>query len=104
MRDRERPALVLDHQRLRVLEHRLAVRRVAVVPDRRRSDETPEDVGDEPEPAVRDQRVAARRHDARGLLPAMLQSVEREIGEVRRFVVAVHADHTALFMEAIRVG
>ena len=109
VRHGERPALVLDHQRLRILEHGLAVRRVAVVPDRRGSDQAAddvwvEDVGDQPEAAVRDQGVAARRDDSGRLLSAVLQRIERQVGEVRRLGVAEHADHTALFMEAIRVG
>ena len=44
---------------------------------------------------------AIARDDARGFLPAMLQRVEAEIGELGGFGMAEDAEHTALVVEMI---
>jgi hypothetical protein len=44
------------------------------------------------------------RGDAGGLLPAVLQRVEPEVGEVGGLGVAVHAEHAALVVEVVVVG
>ncbi len=94
VRERQPAARILDNQRLAVADSRRASRRVAVMPNRAGAfelldDRAVEDVGDQTHPAMRDQRLAVRRHDSRRLLPAMLLRVEPEVREVGRLRVSI---------------
>ena len=107
VRDRQAAAAVLDDERLRVLQQRLARGRVAVVADRRRAfeladDVLVEDVGHQPQAAVRNEEVVLRRDDAGGFLAAMLQREQTEIGEVGGLRMPEDADDAALLVKAIR--
>src|SRR5690606_7069245 len=84
--------------------------RVADVADRHVADEPAqarlaEDLGDEAEVAQRRDVAALAGRDARGLLPAVLERVEREVGEPRdvRFR-RVDAEDAALFARAVALG
>lgn len=106
MRERESAARVLDHQRLAVADRRRSSRRVAVMPNRAGAfelldDRVVENVGDQPHPAMRDERLAVRRNDSGRLLPAMLLRVEPEVREVGRLRMPVDAEHAALFVEDV---
>ena len=79
------PVVVAD-DRLSVLPRRRAGRRVADVADRHRARERPElglveDLGHEAELTCGDDLPAVDGGDARGLLPAVLQCVQREVRE-----------------------
>ena len=45
--------------------------------------------------------AAIARDDSGGFLPAMLQRVQAEIGELRRFFVSEDAEHTTFVMETV---
>ncbi len=98
--DRHRPARVVDRDRLGVLLGRVARRRVADVPDGRDARQVLEPVGGEdvvdvPHLPHRPQLVAVGRDDPSRLLPAVLEGVQAEVGEVRRFRVSIDADDPA---------
>jgi hypothetical protein len=61
-----------------------------------------EHVADEAHRAVDEVLLAVRGRDARALLAAVLERVEPEVGEVRRFGVSVDAEDAALVVEAVR--
>src|SRR5271166_3137315 len=63
-----------------------------------------EDVGYEPHPAVRDKRLAIGRDNARGFLPAMLQRVEPQVGEVGRLRMSEHAEDATFLVERVEIG
>jgi hypothetical protein len=63
-----------------------------------------ENVGDQSQTAVRHQDRPVRRDDSSSLLPAVLQGIEAEVGEIRRFGMAVNADYPAFFSEPVRHG
>ena len=97
---RHRAARVLDGDGLRVLLGRVAGRRVADVTDGGEARQVRqaigrEDVVDVPHLAHVAQMVAVGRDDAGGLLAAVLQGVEAEVGEVRGLRVSVDADDAA---------
>ena len=84
--ERDRAARAVGDDRLRVHPVRRAGRRVAGVPDRRAPREglqlaLVEDLRDEPHVAHGEHAPAVADGDARALLPAVLQRVEREVGE-----------------------
>ena len=63
-----------------------------------------ERVAHEPLPAGETDRVAVGARDAGALLPAVLERVEPEVGEVRGFRVAEYPHDAALVVEAIVRG
>ncbi len=98
--DPERPQRGLDHDRLRVVDHAVAGGRVAGVSDRARARQAlqgrgAEDVGHVAHAALDVEPLAVPRHDAGALLPAVLQRIEPEVGEVRRLARAVDAEDAA---------
>ena len=106
VRDRERAAVGRRAERLRVAQARLAGRRVAHVADRVTAGQLAQDllvehVADEAHRAVDEVLLAVRRRDARALLAAVLERVETEVGEMRRFGMAVHAEDAAGVVVAI---
>jgi hypothetical protein len=106
VREGQAAARVLNHQWLTILERGRTRGRVAVVADRRRAFEPAEyfsieNIGDQTHAAMRNQRLAIGRDDARGFLTAMLQCVESEVNEIGRLRMAVHAEDAALLMEAV---
>jgi hypothetical protein len=97
---RDRSAMVAQQERLGIGRIRVAGRRIAHVADGDRTREildhlAGEDVGDVPHPPPPRQRGALRRDDAGGFLPAMLQGVEPEVGQLGRFGVPEDADDAA---------
>ena len=98
----------VDQEGLRVLELALSGGRVADVPDRRR----PEQPGEGPlVERVRDvahlargaEPLAVARDDAGALLPAVLEGVQPEIGEVGRLGMVVDAEDAALVAELVHL-
>ena len=105
--DRERPLVRLVDDRLSVLETRLARRRVAHVSDRRvprepRESRLVEDVRDVAHLLLDGHALAGPRHDARGLLTAVLHRVEAEIRQVAGVRVAEDPEDAALVPELVR--
>jgi hypothetical protein len=47
------------------------------------------------------ERLFVRRGDASGFLPAMLQGVQSQIDQIRRFGMAINPHDSTLFVEAI---
>ena len=99
----------VDDDRLRVGQLALAGGRVARVADgdmagQRRERLLVEDVVDVAHLADRADAGAVRRRDAGALLPAMLQRVEAEIGELGGLGVAVDAEDAALLAELVEHG
>ena len=74
---------------------------MASEPGSSRQDVGGEDVGDQPHGLVQLKTLAVGRGDARRLLPAMLQRVQAEIGELGRFRMAVDGDYAALFAKFV---
>ena len=106
MADGERPARVVDGERLRVLQVRAARGRVADVANRERPRQVPElllaeRVLDEPHGAVREELLPVARDDAGRLLAAVLEGVEPEVGEVGGLGVAVDGEDAALVVEVV---
>ncbi len=104
--DGERAARVVDRDGLGVLDVRAAGRRVADVADRDATRELGElllreRVLHEPHGAVRVERLAVGRDDARRLLPAVLQRVKAEVGHVGGFGVAEDAEDAAFVAEVV---
>src|SRR5206468_10608712 len=96
----------LDHERLAVLEHGRAAGRVAVVADGEaaaepRQDLLAEDLRHVAHAAVADEGLPVRGHDARRLLPPVLEGVEAQVRERRRLRMAEDADHAALLVELV---
>src|SRR5689334_8886971 len=60
-----------------------------------------EGVLDEPHRAMREELLAVARDDPRGLLPAMLERVQSEVGDVRGLGVAVDREDAALVVEVV---
>ena len=106
VRDRERTVGVFGEQRLSVLQHGRAGGRVAVVADGARPFQPAdqflvENIGDQPRAFVGQQGPTVGGGDPGRLLAAVLERIERQIGEIGGFGVAVHADDAAFFMEAV---
>ncbi len=98
--DGDRAARVVDGEGLHVLEVRAARRGVAHVADGGRAGQRREILGaedglDEPHGAVGEEPLAVAGDDARGLLPAVLERVQPEVGEVRRLGVPVNPEDAA---------
>ena len=108
VRHRDRPGRALEHERLGVLDERLAGRGIARVADRcfarhageRRGVEV---VGDQPHGLVDLDLAGLERGDACRLLPAVLQSVDAQVGDVRRLRVAEDAEHATFVVELVVV-
>ena len=106
VRERERPATGREHDRLGVGEMRPPGRRIPHVPDRRASGETREprlveDVGDVSHLALDDEPAVGEGRDARGLLAAVLERVQPEIGDVRRVLAIGDSEDAALVAKAV---
>ena len=101
-------ALVRLHQnRLRVEQCRVAGRGVARVPDGQRSPQLRQhifdkDIRDQAHGLVRAQVHPVRADDPRRLLPAMLQSMQPQVGELFRLGVRINRHHPALFTKFVR--
>ena len=96
----------LDEQRLRVLEPALARGRIPDVADgggARQPGErlAAEDVGDVAHAPRRAQFQPVGRDDAAALLPAVLEGVEPQVGQIRRLGVAVDAEDAAFVLELV---
>ena len=109
MTDAHLPVLAVDEDRLRVQELALAGGRVPRVTDgdvagERGERRLVEDVVDVAHLTHRTDARAVCRRDASALLPAMLQRVESEIGELRGLAVAVDAEDAALLAKLIEHG
>jgi len=104
--DGDLPVRAVDQDRLRVLEAALAGRRVPHVTDRARPGEIAdrrfiEIVGDVAHRFVDAQSRAVGRRDADALLPAVLQRVQAEVGEIGGLRMAVNAEDAAFFFELV---
>ena len=103
-------AAVVAPDRLRVLPRAAAGGRVADVADRHVAVERAqlllvEDLRDEPGVAQRGDVAALARRDPGRLLAAVLERVEREVGELRDLLAGrVHAEDAALVARAVAVG
>src|SRR5262249_10097684 len=100
VRQRDRAVRVLDGEGLRVLHRRFARRRIAHVTDRQLAGQVlelrvAEGLGDEAHLAPGGDAVSVAGGDPRGLLPAVLEGVESEVGEVARLRVTVDAEDAA---------
>ena len=96
----------IDQDRLRVRELALAGGRIARVADRdragqRRERGLVEDLVDVAHALHDPHALAVGRRDAGALLAAMLQRVEPEIGQLRRFRVSVDSEHPAFILELV---
>ena len=106
--DREAAEIEIGEQRLNVAQRDLAGRRIADMPDRRRTRQTRDDVlraeivADQTGAAMRAELVAVIGDDAGRLLAAMLQGVQAERGQRRRVLVPVDPENTAFLVETIR--
>ena len=109
VRERDLAAVVAP-DRLRVLPRAAAGGRVADVADRHVAVERPqlllvEDLGDEPGVAQRGDVAALAGGDPRRLLAAVLERVEREVGEPGDVVPGgVDPEHPALVARAVAIG
>jgi len=106
VRESQRALVGVVDDRLGVLEKRLSRRRVADVADggaprKPRDASLVEEVVDVPHPLLDEDAAAVPRRDAGGFLPAVLEGVQAEVGQVRGVAVAVDPEHTALFPELV---
>ena len=106
VRDGERALVRVVDDGLRVLEERLARRRVPHVADRRGAGQAGEpclveDVGDVAHLLLDGHALAGPRDDARGLLPPVLHRIEAEVRQVRGVRVAEDAEDPALVPELV---
>src|ERR1019366_3378007 len=106
VRDRERTLVRVVHDGLRVLEERLARRRIPDVADRRGAGQAGEpslveDVGDVSHPLLDRDPVSGPCDDAGGLLSPVLHRVEAEIRQIRGIRVAEDAEDPALVPELV---
>ena len=98
--------VAVNQDRLRVHQRRIARRRIPRVPDRRRAPQPRDHLRREyllhvPQASVECMSVPSRRSDPRRFLPAMLQRVEPQIGELRRLRMPVHPEHAAVIVKMI---
>src|SRR3984957_8025634 len=108
VRERDFAFVAIDHHWLRVHQRRIAGRRIARVPDRRcawqrRNHLRRENLLHVPERLVNAHIGAIRRRDAGRFLPAMLQRIDSEVRQLRRFVISEDAEHAAVIVEPILV-
>ena len=108
VRQRDFALVAIDHHRLRVHQRRVAGGRIARVPDRGRARQRRNHLRREnflhvPERLVHAHVRAIGRSNACRFLPAMLQRVDSEIRELRRFVISEDAEHAAVIVEPILV-
>ncbi len=107
MGDRETPSLEFGEQGLDVAQRRLAGRRVAHMPDRRRARQAIDRRGagkmiaDQAKATFRMKPHPVEGDDARSLLSAMLQSVQAERHDRRRVGMAEDAEDAALLMQPV---
>ena len=106
--DRERALGVVDGEGLRVAQGRAAGGGVAHVADGDAARELAdllgaEDVLHQAHGAVGEEALAVAGDDAGRLLPAVLQGVEAEVGDVGGLAVAVDAEDAALVVEVVVV-
>src|ERR1700752_163026 len=100
--------VAIDHHRLRIHQRRIAGRRIARVPDCRRARQRRNHLRRKNLLHVSERLVHAHvRAIGRGnpgrFLPAMLQRVNSEIRQLRRFVIPEDAEHAAVIVEPILV-
>ena len=105
---RELALVAIDHDRLRVDQRGVAGRGIARVADRGVAGQALDHLRREnflhvAQASVQVQVRAVGRGDARRFLAAMLQRVEAEIGQLRRFGMAEDAEHAAVIVEMIVV-
>ncbi len=62
-----------------------------------------EDVGHEPDAAMRGEGAIVGAADARAFLAAVLQRIEAEVDEIGRFRVSIHAEDAAFMLDEIVV-
>ena len=109
MGDCKAAGLELGEQRLDVAQHGLAGRGIAHMADRRASRQTIDGrgvgkvVADQPLPALGVKPHAVIRDDARGLLAAMLQSMEAKRSNGGGVGVIENAKNAALFAQSVAV-
>ena len=106
VRQRDLALVALHHDGLRVEQRRIAGGGVARVADGQRAGKLRqhvggEDVGDQPHGLVQLQLLAVGRGDARRFLPAMLQRVQAEVGELGGLGMAVDGHHATFFAQFI---
>src|SRR5262249_6544210 len=104
---REPAAVQLAKQRLHIAQDRLAGGRITVVADRGIAGQFRDDllaregVADETHTALGMEAPAVERHDAAGLLSAMLERMQAERGDRGGIRVAKNAKHAALLVQAV---
>jgi hypothetical protein len=107
MADRESAGIEFGEQRLDVAQDGLAGGGVADVADRRGARQpvdhlaAGEGVADEAEPPLGVKSASVEGNDARGLLAAMLQSVQSECGDRGGIGVAEDAEHAAFLAQRV---
>jgi hypothetical protein len=100
------PVLAGDEERLRFADGNLSGCGVAHMPDGARARQAVEprlveSIRDQAHRALRAKLRAVAGNDPARLLPAMLQGIEPQISEPRRFRVAVNPEHAAFVAEFI---
>src|SRR6185312_8466896 len=98
--------IAVDHNGLSVEHGRIAAGRVARMSDGNVAGEASkrflsEDIGDKSHGLVHLQASAVRRNDACGLLPAVLQLMQSEVGERGGLGVRVYGHHTTFVFEFV---
>ena len=104
--ERELAFVAVDHDGLRVDQDVVAGSGIARVPDRSRAGQMRHRFRREnflhvSERFVKMQIRAVGGRNAGGFLPAMLQRVKAEIGELRGFGMAEYAEHSTVIVEVI---
>ena len=107
VRDGDLAARAVDGQRLGVAQVRRAGRRIAGVSHGHGTNETVQDLAvenlrDQAHALVRPELPAVATDDAGALLPAMLQSVETVVGQLRGIRVPVNAEDTTIVFWIVR--
>src|SRR5262249_14800565 len=104
--ERDLTEAAFDQERLRLIDADLAGRRITHVADGRASGQPGEalflkDVVDMPHSALDAKHRTVRADYSGGLLAAVLQSVQPEVSQPRRLLMAENAEDTTLFSEFI---
>ncbi len=109
MRQRDRTFVRLHHNGLRIQQRRIARRRIARVPNGQRAAHLGQhifgkNVRDRSHGLMRMQSHAIGSNNSRGFLPAMLQSMQAQVGELLRLGVGENRDHSALIVKFVGIG
>ncbi len=106
MRQRDLALVAVHHDGLRVEQRRISGCRISRMSDGQRARHFRQrfggkDIGDQPHRLMQAKHLAVRRHNARRLLPTMLQRVQAQVGKLRRLRMAVDGHHATFFTQLI---